>query len=65
MKYKVFDMTNDKRCIAFIKENWNILAADMNKGFCYEQGDALVIRDILQEEGFIFGKDFYLKKEDN
>lgn len=39
-----------------------LIAAASERGEPVEQGDALVARDELQEAGFEWGKDFYLKK---
>ncbi len=41
-----------------------LIAAASERGEPVEQGDALVARDELQDAGFVWGKDFYLKKVD-
>lgn len=39
-----------------------LIAAASERGEAVEQGDALVARDELEEAGFVWGKDFYLRK---
>lgn len=39
-----------------------LIASASQRGEPVEQGDALVARDELQSAGFVWGKDFYLKK---
>ncbi len=39
-----------------------LIAAASKKGRAVEQGDALVARDELENAGFKWGVDFYLKK---
>jgi len=52
----------NQKALEFLKEDSVLLgfAAERNKAVC--QGDALCARDILLEEGFEWGKDFYLRK---
>jgi len=39
-----------------------LIAAASKRGEPVGQGDALVARDELQKAGFVWGKDFYIKK---
>ena len=57
-----FIVCKNQRALEFLKEDSILLglAAEKNKAVC--QGDALVARDILLEEGFEWGEDFYLRK---
>lgn len=67
MKYKIVDKTQAEACVDVIRAEWgNILAVAIEStsqaGCLLEVGDALVIRDCLQEHGCTFGKEFYMKK---
>jgi len=48
--------------LEWLKKEEIILGIDAEKGNPVEQGDALVARDELQAAGYVWGKDFYLKK---
>ena len=50
------------KALKFLEEEEIIIGHHARNGIPVGQGDALVARDELQEAGFEWGKDFYLKK---
>ena len=50
------------KALEFLIDEEIIIGHHAKNGIPVEQGDALVARDELQEAGFVWGKDFYLKK---
>jgi hypothetical protein len=63
MKYLVIDKTPDGACARHIEKEWGkLLSRRIEKQTPCELGDALIMRDCLQDAGFKWGKDFYLKK---
>ena len=50
------------KALKFLMEEEIIIGHHARNGIPVSQGDALVARDELQEAGFEWGKDFYLKK---
>jgi len=52
------------KALKFLKEEELIIGVWSEKGKPMSVGDAMVARDELQEAGFEWGKDFYLKKID-
>lgn len=61
--HKVVDLTPDKRCVRFFVDGDSALFAyivDLRAAVTV--GDALCIRDELIAGGFVFGKDFVIKK---
>lgn len=47
----------------YLKDECYLLWLRAEKSKPVTQGDALVARDILEEKGFKWGVDFYLKKQ--
>lgn len=52
----------NQKAIELLKKDSILLGISAEKNITVSQGDALCARDILQEEGFEWGKDFYLRK---
>lgn len=50
------------RALQYLMDEWVLMGICSKEGKPMGQGDALVARDTLQEAGFRWGKDFYLKK---
>jgi hypothetical protein len=53
------------KALEYLKNELCLLGFASEKGRPVLQGDALLARNELQEAGFIFGKDFYLKVIEN
>jgi len=51
------------KALEFLKEEELIIGLWAEKGKPMTIGDAMVAKDELQEAGFEWGKDFYLKKD--
>ena len=65
MPYVVIDKTPDRRCTGHIREEYGPLMANIIRDGRVVDGDAFVIRNSLQEAGFVWGQDFYIKKADS
>lgn len=61
MKYYLV-IINDKCYACLHKEIGELFEAIARKGKAMEIGDCLCARDTLQENGFKWSKDFYIKK---
>ncbi len=59
-----FIICKNPKALDNLKEEFCLLGLASEKGRPVSQGDALVARDTLLENGFEWGADFYLKKVD-
>ncbi len=61
--HTVCDLTSENRCVAFFVDAENpIFAGIVDTRRPVTVGDALVVRDELLAEGFVFGRDFVIRK---
>ena len=62
-----FDKTHlivctNPEALKYLEAEEIIIGSHARRGIPVGQGDAMVARDELQEQGFKWGKDFYIKK---
>lgn len=59
----VCDLTSENRCVAFFVDAENpIFAGIVDTRRPVAVGDAMVVRDYLVAAGFVFGRDFVVRK---
>ena len=51
-----------QQALQSLKDEYGLLGTAAEKGKLVSQGDALAARDALQEQGYRWGEDFYIKK---
>ena len=52
----------NKEALEHLIKEVTLIGAISKKGRTMSQGDALVAKEILEDGGFVWGEDFYLKK---
>lgn len=61
--HQVCDLTGEQRCVAFLRGSGSqLLAGVLVARAAVTLGDALAIRDELLAGGFVFGRDFVIRK---